>query len=452
MCKRCSRPKIMEKLLAMGLVGDRKELYKKRAGKSGARSRRKGCNSDDSGDDDEDVGVPLVPLTEENETAMEDEVFLDFLKRLGIAPPANEQEAFWRIPAGISPAELRNMADGLVLDENGEPVNASKIKMKAPSVSKKQVESSSSDDEDAGNRGNLSTKAGNQSKKSRLRNMAASESDRGVFYGKYGKYHLDKLLKTYFFFSDVVSLRRQKKDNSSNDQDSSHKTQSPAPSSPPKMSASSSQKKRRLKKIVDSSDSDDDVPLRSLTSQQGHMPSSSVVTLNRSDLLEEDDSNSNDVRHTEAGDQSLETESHTSIRKAETGDQSQETESHPFARQKETGNQSQETESHPLLFLSSSDEGSDIEDTKQTENRPASSNSKRSRSSRSGSDSDGSKVTQSKKKMRLESSGSDSESKPEASFPATLYTQGPESDSDLDDHVPLRKAIKKRNAIDSDDD
>ncbi|KAH3702502.1 hypothetical protein DPMN_077525 [Dreissena polymorpha] len=91
MCKRCSRPKIMEKLLAMGLVGDRKELYKKRAGKSGARSRRKGCNSDDSGDDDEDVGVPLVPLTEENETAMEDEVFLDFLKRLGIAPPANEQ-------------------------------------------------------------------------------------------------------------------------------------------------------------------------------------------------------------------------------------------------------------------------------------------------------------------------------------------------------------------------
>ena len=40
---------------------------------------------------DEDVGVPLVPLTEENETAMEDEVFLDFLKRLGIAPPANEQ-------------------------------------------------------------------------------------------------------------------------------------------------------------------------------------------------------------------------------------------------------------------------------------------------------------------------------------------------------------------------
>jgi len=36
-------------------------------------------------------------------------------------------------------------------------------------------------------------------------------------------------------------------------------------------------------------------------------------------------------------------------------------------------------------------------------------------------------------------------------FPATLYTQGPDSDSDLDDHVPLKKAIQKRNTIVSDD-
>jgi hypothetical protein len=38
------------------------------------------------------------------------------------------------------------------------------------------------------------------------------------------------------------------------------------------------------------------------------------------------------------------------------------------------------------------------------------------------------------------------------SFPATLYTQGQESDSDLDDHVPLRKVIQKRKIIESDDD
>ena len=37
-------------------------------------------------------------------------------------------------------------------------------------------------------------------------------------------------------------------------------------------------------------------------------------------------------------------------------------------------------------------------------------------------------------------------------FPATLYTQGVDSDSDLDDHVPLRKALQKRNIIESDED
>ena len=42
---------------------------------------------------DEVVSVALVPLTEENETAMEDSVFTDFLTALGVNPPANEQVA-----------------------------------------------------------------------------------------------------------------------------------------------------------------------------------------------------------------------------------------------------------------------------------------------------------------------------------------------------------------------
>lgn len=40
---------------------------------------------------DEDVGVAIVPLTEENETAMDDSMFLDFMGKIGMAPPANEQ-------------------------------------------------------------------------------------------------------------------------------------------------------------------------------------------------------------------------------------------------------------------------------------------------------------------------------------------------------------------------
>ena len=37
------------------------------------------------------VGVPIVPLSEENETAMEDEIFLSFLIKIGLAAPADEQ-------------------------------------------------------------------------------------------------------------------------------------------------------------------------------------------------------------------------------------------------------------------------------------------------------------------------------------------------------------------------
>ena len=40
---------------------------------------------------DKVFAVPIVPLTEENETAIEDPVFMDFLRRLGLSPPANEQ-------------------------------------------------------------------------------------------------------------------------------------------------------------------------------------------------------------------------------------------------------------------------------------------------------------------------------------------------------------------------
>lgn len=37
------------------------------------------------------MSVPIVPLTEENETAMEDEMFLSFLRSIGVSAPANEQ-------------------------------------------------------------------------------------------------------------------------------------------------------------------------------------------------------------------------------------------------------------------------------------------------------------------------------------------------------------------------
>ncbi|NXR27913.1 TIM protein, partial [Cinclus mexicanus] len=80
--------------------------------------------------------VPLVPLTEENEDAMEDRRFQTLLRQLGLRPPASEQvrllsppcphplapstalqcpptsaqESFWRIPAALTPQQLRRVA------------------------------------------------------------------------------------------------------------------------------------------------------------------------------------------------------------------------------------------------------------------------------------------------------------------------------------------------------
>ncbi|XP_064590724.1 protein timeless homolog [Zonotrichia leucophrys gambelii] len=175
---RRSRARVVEKLLGLGLVAERKELYKKRRRKSqghGPGQAAPGVPAmpaqDSSGEDEDseeeeeededDEGlteehwvpeegagqdlaqhlhgeglagplrwlqnclrraaedreedgvshpVPLVPLTEENEDAMEDRRFRNLLRQLGLRPPASEQESFWRIPAALTPQQLRRAA------------------------------------------------------------------------------------------------------------------------------------------------------------------------------------------------------------------------------------------------------------------------------------------------------------------------------------------------------
>uniref|UniRef100_A0A452URM1 Timeless circadian regulator n=1 Tax=Ursus maritimus TaxID=29073 RepID=A0A452URM1_URSMA len=158
---RRSRARIVDKLLALGLVAERRELYKKRQNSapflilspffisdedeekeedSEADKVRPWAGRDVSGggvgslsfsapllwlqnclmrvaDDREEDGcsqpVPLVPLTEENEEAMENEQFQQLLRKLGVRPPASGQETFWRIPAKLSPTQLRRVAASL---------------------------------------------------------------------------------------------------------------------------------------------------------------------------------------------------------------------------------------------------------------------------------------------------------------------------------------------------
>ncbi|KAF0883335.1 protein timeless homolog [Crocuta crocuta] len=177
-----SRARIVDKLLALGLVAERRELYKKRRKKLAPSSLpneeeplKDFCQEDleeeenlpeeeseedekeeDSeaeqaqessvlsteklgqslyqegfsspllwlqtclirvAEDREEDGcsqpVPLVPLTEENEEAMENEQFQRLLRKLGVRPPSSGQETFWRIPAKLSPSQLRRIAASL---------------------------------------------------------------------------------------------------------------------------------------------------------------------------------------------------------------------------------------------------------------------------------------------------------------------------------------------------
>lgn len=195
-----SKARIIEKLISMGLVSDRKELYKKRKrkGKSGISEeeflhdlgvderdldaeeedeeeeedseeeegqerdkpqhiprelldRRSGSlvdrkiqnivqnlhqeglsgpllwlqnclnrTADDKDEDGSSESVPLVPLTEDNEDAMENKIFQKLLKKVGVRPPANEQESFWRISGKLSAEKLREAASSLVLSSPEE--------------------------------------------------------------------------------------------------------------------------------------------------------------------------------------------------------------------------------------------------------------------------------------------------------------------------------------------
>ncbi|KAH0629176.1 hypothetical protein JD844_011046 [Phrynosoma platyrhinos] len=186
-----SKARIIEKLLSMGLVSDRKELYKKRKRKPDFCDMNKDAFPKDFGvpdldevdDDDEeeeeeeednldseeeeekpaeDVGNrsqdrqtnkkcrpmsdrgikalvqslrqeglsgPLLWLQsslnrtaadreeDENEDAMEHQNFQRLLRKIGMRAPANEQESFWRIPAKLSPEQLRQLATSIALQD-----------------------------------------------------------------------------------------------------------------------------------------------------------------------------------------------------------------------------------------------------------------------------------------------------------------------------------------------
>jgi len=121
---------------------------------------------DDRQSDDTSEAIPLLPLTEDSIKAMDDHNFLNFIAKMGLTPPANEQEQYWRIPATLSlealTARIKLLRDiknksedgGLLTTPANEP-EVTSVKRNAadteesPAVHKRRriVVSDSSDDE-----------------------------------------------------------------------------------------------------------------------------------------------------------------------------------------------------------------------------------------------------------------------------------------------------------------
>uniref|UniRef100_UPI00358E8A49 protein timeless homolog n=1 Tax=Myxine glutinosa TaxID=7769 RepID=UPI00358E8A49 len=72
-----------------------------------------GRTANDREDDGYGHPVPLVPLSEENEDAMENKVFQKLLRKIGLRRPEEVQESFWRIPEKLSVSNLRAVAKQL---------------------------------------------------------------------------------------------------------------------------------------------------------------------------------------------------------------------------------------------------------------------------------------------------------------------------------------------------
>lgn len=80
----------------------------------------------------EDVdGVPLVPVGDDAQLAMDSPIFQRLLQALGIVPPFDEQESYWRIPGDMRAPEMRKKAeniqsalDGTLSTEENSETNA----------------------------------------------------------------------------------------------------------------------------------------------------------------------------------------------------------------------------------------------------------------------------------------------------------------------------------------
>ncbi|XP_062584373.1 protein timeless homolog [Saccostrea cucullata] len=372
--------------------------------------------ADDKEKKDSTVAVAIVPLTEENETAMEDEMFLSFLRQIGISAPSSEQEAFWRIPGEMPLAELRDIEAGLMLDEDGKPTEAERIKVRQTKTAAKP-----------GKRPKKKKEKKPKKKNDKFENLLKQMAE---------KRKQDK---------EEGRLGRRERKRASPPSTSAISSEGPTtsvtspvrdemlapPRSTEKRGVYSSNKKRRIKRLLDSdsekSEDEEKENQSPVSSPQREGPQEGPQT----QPLQFDSSDDDNVPLV------------ASVKRTRTSD----SDTNPDSKKRK------------LMIASDDDESADekMEDGEGKKNSPTkpklSFDSDDDDSQPGPLNSTGSK-TDSRRLIMSDSEEEETEQPPKqsASFPATLLTQPlDDSDSDLDDHVPLRQVLRKKNVISSDE-
>ncbi|XP_039749472.1 protein timeless homolog [Pararge aegeria] len=65
-------------------------------------------------------GTPLVPISSESAEAMDSTLFVKVLKSIGVLPPSDEQETYWRIPSSLHHETIRKRREIIIKAVNKE--------------------------------------------------------------------------------------------------------------------------------------------------------------------------------------------------------------------------------------------------------------------------------------------------------------------------------------------
>ncbi|OAD57363.1 Protein timeless like protein [Eufriesea mexicana] len=101
----------------------------------------------DDQDEESSEGIPLVPLTDYSSAAMDSPSFQKLIRAMGFAPPADEQESYWRIPANMLSSMIQKRCNLIEAALEGNFIE--EVTPKAPAkLQSDNDESIGSEDED----------------------------------------------------------------------------------------------------------------------------------------------------------------------------------------------------------------------------------------------------------------------------------------------------------------